>query len=84
MTNATATPTPRRNYWLTSDIKMYRSISGYYDAEHKHQGLLIDSEYYSTRTECRRDAVVILREMQHKEEMRDYDIDNGYLFDDDD
>ena len=82
MTNETATPTPRRNYWLTSDIKMYRASSGYYDAVHKHQGSLIDSEYYSTRTECRRDAVVILREMQHKEALDDYEMDNGYRFDD--
>jgi len=50
------------NYWKTSDIKISTDSAGYLTAEHAHQGLLIESGFYESRAECRRDAVEVLNE----------------------
>jgi|TARA_R110002110_G_scaffold309654_1_gene523092 hypothetical protein len=50
------------NYWKTSDIKIFTDSAGYMTAEHKWAGLLIDCSFYESRKECRKDAVVILKE----------------------
>jgi len=55
------------NYWKTSDIKISTDSAGYMTAEHKWAGLLIDSGYYEDRSECRRDAVEVLKEMKEDE-----------------
>ena len=52
------------NYWKTSDIKISTDSAGYMTATHKWAGLLIDSAYYESRAECRRDAVEILKDMK--------------------
>lgn len=53
------------NMWKTSDIRITTDSVGYLTAEHKWQGTLIESEFYDNRTECRRDAVEILRERKN-------------------
>jgi hypothetical protein len=58
-----------RNVWKTSDIRVTVDSVGFYTAEHKYQGLLIDGTCYdprngNPRTQCRREAVEVLREMK--------------------
>ena len=55
------------NSWLTSDIKISTDSAGYMDAVHKWQGLLIETGYYLSRSECRRDAVKVLKERKEEE-----------------
>tara|TARA_B100000809_G_scaffold1403_1_gene1603 strand:+ start:186 stop:470 length:285 start_codon:yes stop_codon:yes gene_type:complete len=55
------------NSWLTSDIKISTDSAGYMDAVHKWQGLLIETGYYESRSECRRDAVKVLKERKEEE-----------------
>lgn len=52
------------NYYKTSDIKISTDSVGYMTAEHKYQGLLIDSGFYENRSDCRRDAVEVLKEIK--------------------
>ena len=56
------------NTWKTSDIRLHKDSAGYFTAEHVYQGTLIDSHYFDTRNEARREAVVILREFQAEQE----------------
>jgi len=60
------------NYWKTSDIKISTDSVGYMTAEHRWQGILIESSAYwpensNPRTQCRRDAVKVLKEMHSQE-----------------
>ena len=55
-----------KNYWKTSDIKIFTDSIGYMTAKHQYAGLLIDSSFYTDRAECRRDAVKALKEMQEE------------------
>lgn len=51
------------NYWKTSDIKVRKDTCGFYTAEHKYQGLLIDSHpFFNSHNDCRREAVKILKD----------------------
>jgi hypothetical protein len=52
------------NEYLTSDIKISTDSVGFMTAEHSNQGLLIDGSFFSSRQECRREAVLILKEMK--------------------
>ena len=54
------------NYYKTSDIKIYKDSQDSYTCEHKYQGTLIDSSWYPSRNEARREAVKIL--MERKED----------------
>ena len=54
----------RDNRFLTSDIRISTDSTGCMTAEHKHQGVLVDGGYYGSRTECRQDAVLILKDMR--------------------
>lgn len=56
--------TATRNEFKTSDISISKDREGFFDASHKYQGDLIVTGYYADRTECRRDAVRILKEMK--------------------
>ena len=58
----------KMNYWKTSDIKLSVDSVGFWTAEHKWAGLLMEDVYYPTRKECRRDAVIVLRERKAQEE----------------
>ncbi len=55
------------NEYKTSDIRISTDSVGYMTAEHKHKGVLIDSGYYESRKECRRDAVEVLNEIKNME-----------------
>lgn len=55
------------NYWKTSDIRITKDTPGFFWAEHKFAGQLIESGWYEDRNACRRDAVEILME---KKELR--------------
>jgi len=57
------------NYWKTSDITIHKDSAGYYEAEHKYAGRLIDCECFESRTECRRAAVEVLKEKKEEEEL---------------
>ena len=50
------------NYWKTSDISITKDSVGYFWAEHKWAGQLIESGFYEDRKSCRKDAVEILME----------------------
>jgi hypothetical protein len=54
------------NHWKTSDIKISTDSAGFMSAEHKWAGLLIDSGYFNSRGECRREAVLVLKEMKEE------------------
>lgn len=49
------------NLWKTSDIKIQKDSVGCYTATHKWAGVLIDGNFYNSRAECRREAVVELK-----------------------
>ena len=53
-----------RNRFLTSDIKLHKDSQGDYYADHKYQGVLIESIYFNTRTEARREAVEVLMDIK--------------------
>ena len=57
------------NYFKTSGIKISTDSVGFMTATHEHQGLLIDSGYYESRAECRRDAVEVLKEKKEEQEL---------------
>ncbi len=59
------------NYWKTSDIKITKDSIGYFDADHKWAGSLIQTGFYENRNECRRDAVEVLKEMKLQQESSD-------------
>ena len=67
------------NSWLTSDIKISTDSAGYMDAVHKWQGLLIETGYYESRSECRRDAVKVLKERKEEEELDEWSIQERKL-----
>jgi|TARA_R110000772_G_scaffold83556_1_gene176734 hypothetical protein len=54
------------NIWKTSDIKIHQDSVGGMTATHRHAGVLIDGNFYENndRSECRRDAVEVLKEMK--------------------
>lgn len=52
------------NEFKTSDIKVNREADGCYSATHRFQGDLIVSMIYDSRTEARRDAVEVLKEIK--------------------
>jgi len=49
-----------RNYFKTADITISTDSVGAMTAEHRYQGLLIDSCYFGSRSECRKAAVIAL------------------------
>jgi hypothetical protein len=49
------------NLWKTSDIKISKDSQGYFTCTHKYQGVLIDFDYFESRTEARRAAVEELK-----------------------
>ena len=52
-------------YWKTSDIKISTDSAGYMSAEHKWAGVLIAPHAgFDNRSHCRREAVLILRDMR--------------------
>ena len=54
------------NEFLTKDIKISTDSAGYMDSEHKYQGMLNEGGVYSSRQECRKHAVEILKEMKNE------------------
>ena len=56
----------KTNYWLTSDIKIHTDSMGCMTAEHSYAGTLIDADFYESRTDCRREAVKILKEKKEE------------------
>lgn len=56
------------NRYLTSEIKLHKDSQGNYEATHKRQGTLFESEYFDTRTEARREAVRLLKEIKEDNE----------------
>lgn len=52
------------NLFKTSDIRISKDSAGFYSAVHKYQGVLIDNGYYENRAECRKDAVLNLRDIK--------------------
>ena len=67
--------TTKSNTFRTSDIKISKDSQDYYTATHPHHGTLIDSSYFPSRTEARREAVVNL--MDIKENGSGEDLDYG-------
>lgn len=59
--------TTTMNYFKTSDIRISKDSVGCYTATHKYQGVLIDSNFYNDRNDCRRDAVSVLKEMKESQ-----------------
>jgi len=55
------------NYWKTADIKISSDSAGYMSAEHKWAGVLIESDIFENRAQCRAEAVLILKEMKELE-----------------
>lgn len=49
------------NRWLTADIQLEKDSQDYYTASHKKQGFLYDWNYFESRKEARRAAVLELR-----------------------
>ena len=62
------------NYWKTSDIKISTDSGGYMSAEHKWAGVLIDGDIFNSRSQCRREAVLVLKEMK---ELENYQTNKG-------
>jgi hypothetical protein len=58
------------NVWKTADIRITKDSAGFYWAEHKFAGTLIESGMYEDRNECRRDAVEELMERKEEDESR--------------
>jgi hypothetical protein len=56
-----------KNYFKTSDIKIWKDSQNCFTATHKFQGHLIDGSFYASRQECRREAVLILKEKKEAE-----------------
>ena len=54
------------NTWKTSDISIWKDSIGFYYAEHKYQGLLLETEYFPDRNAARREAVVALNEKKNQ------------------
>lgn len=52
------------NEFKTADIKISTDSAGYMTASHKYQGILIEGGYYTQRDECRREAVIILKDIK--------------------
>lgn len=61
------------NEFLTKGIKIHTDSMGCMTAEHNIQGMLIDSSYYETRAECRREAVKILKDIKVEKEYREFE-----------
>jgi hypothetical protein len=62
-----ANETTTANHWKTSDIKIAVDSVGDLRATHKWAGLLIDGAFYDQpdqRVACRREAVIVLRELR--------------------
>jgi hypothetical protein len=58
--------TPRKfNYWRTADIRVTRDGAGFYNARHKFQGYLYESEIFQDRNEARRGAVEALNDKKN-------------------
>ena len=55
------------NYWKTSDIKISTDSAGYMSAEHRWAGVLIESDIFDSRAQCRKEAVLLLKEMEELE-----------------
>ena len=55
------------NRFKTSDIKLHKDSQSVYEATHKYQGTLYESEFFETRAEARREAVNVLMEMKSDE-----------------
>lgn len=53
------------NEFKTSDIKISTDSVGCMTAEHAHQGILIDNNFYASRKECRQEAVKVLKEIKN-------------------
>jgi hypothetical protein len=49
------------NRYKTSDMKIHKDSQGCYSVDHGFQGTLIDGHYFSSRTECRRAAALLLK-----------------------
>jgi hypothetical protein len=56
--------TTMRNEFKTADIKIHKDSVGCYTVTHKYQGVLIDGNFYNSRTEARRDAVAVLMQIK--------------------
>lgn len=56
----------KKNYYLTSDIRLSRDSQGCFSATHKFQGLLIDSNYYDSSKAARQAAVGVLKEKKEE------------------
>jgi hypothetical protein len=56
------------NYWKTTDIRISKDSVGFYTATHKYAGVLIDGCFYNNRTECRKEAVDILKQLKSEAE----------------
>ena len=52
------------NEYKTSDIKISTDSVGAMTAEHYYQGILIDSSFFESRAECRREAVQVLKDIK--------------------
>ena len=59
------------NEFKTSDIKISTDSVGCMTAEHAHQGILIDGNFYASRKECRQEAVEVLKEIKNMSESWD-------------
>jgi hypothetical protein len=53
-----------KNYWLTADIRIETDSAGAMTATHRHAGVLVESTFYASRKECRREAVEYLKAMK--------------------
>jgi hypothetical protein len=55
--------------FLTKHIKISTDSVGAMSAVHKYQGTLIDSDFFESRSDCRRAAVETLREIKEDSEV---------------
>jgi len=52
------------NTFKTSEIKISKDSQDYYTATHPFHGVLVDSTYFASRTEARREAVENLMDIK--------------------
>tara|TARA_R100001369_G_scaffold83354_1_gene115518 strand:- start:815 stop:997 length:183 start_codon:yes stop_codon:yes gene_type:complete len=52
------------NEYKTADIKISTDSAGAMTAEHEYQGILMESMFFESRAECRRQAVEALKEVK--------------------
>jgi hypothetical protein len=58
------------NSFKAADIKLHKDSQGAYEAKHKYQGILYESEFFDTKRDARIEAVYVLTCLKDDEEVK--------------